>query len=262
MIVKFYSLSSSSQGNSYYLQSGDSALLIDAGISAKKIENTLAQNNADIAKLCGILLTHEHIDHMRSVSILAKRYNLPIFATKGTWQALEQTNCVIPIHLRQVLDDYNNLALGGFSVKWQNTMHDCLNPVFFSITDGEKKFGLITDTGVLNSQMTEMLYDSDILIAEANHDVKMLKMGSYPFKVKQRILSDHGHLSNEDCAQGLLKMIGSHTKHIMLAHLSQHNNTPLLAYKTVKHILEENRSSEDYALWVARADGCSSILEV
>ena len=260
--MKFYSLSSSSQGNCYYLESGDSALLIDAGIAAKKIEATLAQSAANPAKLKGILLTHEHIDHVRSVGTLAKKYHLPIFATEGTWQGLEQMNCVIPIHLRQSLDDYNNLALGGFSVKWQNTMHDCLNPVFFSITDGEKKFGLITDTGELNSQMTEMLYDSDILIAEANHDVNMLKSGSYPFRVKQRILSSHGHLSNEDCAQGLLAMIGSHTKHIMLAHLSQHNNTPLLAYKTVKQTLEQNCTYEDYTLWVARAEARSSILEV
>ena len=115
--MKFYSLSSSSQGNSYYLQSGDSALLIDAGISAKKIENTLAQNNAKIAKLRGILLTHEHIDHVRSINTLAKRYDLPIFATEGTWQALEQANCAVPIHLRQSLDEYNDLTLGDFSLK-------------------------------------------------------------------------------------------------------------------------------------------------
>ena len=260
--MKFYSLSSSSQGNCYYLESGDSALLIDAGIAAKKIEATLAQSAANPAKLKGILLTHEHIDHVRSVGTLAKKYHLPIFATEGTWQGLEQMNCSVPFQLRRSLDELNNLTLGRFNINWQATVHDCFNPIFFSINDGEKKFGLITDTGELNSQMTEMLYDSYILIAEANHDVNMLKSGSYPFRVKQRILSSHGHLSNEDCAQGLLAMIGSHTKHIMLAHLSQHNNTPLLAYKTVKQTLEQNCTYEDYTLWVARAEARSSILEV
>jgi len=260
--VKFHSLSSSSQGNCYYLSSNNTSLLIDAGISAKKIENSLFSIGTTAAELKGIILTHEHIDHIRSIGTLAKRYNLPIYATPGTWQALEQCKCPIPYHLRHFLKESQPLELANLTVHWQETLHDCNQPICLKITDGEKSFGLVTDTGELDSAMVSMLYDTNILIAEANHDIQMLKNGPYPLSVKNRILSRYGHLSNEACAHGLLQMIGPSTQHIMLAHLSQQNNTPALAYKTIGQILTNECSFTDYNLWVARAESISSLLEV
>lgn len=258
--MKFYSFSSSSRGNCYYLAGKNDSLLIDAGISAKKIQNSLLAIAAP-ANLRGILLTHEHIDHIRSISTLAKRYHLPIFATNGTWLAMEKENCYIPPELRIDISRQSSLSLGDFKITWGNTSHDATEPIFFTIQENGKKFGLITDCGELNSEILSMLYDSNILIAEANHDVNMLEHGPYPLSVKKRILSPFGHLSNNDCATGLLQMIGPNTEHVMLAHLSQHNNTPALAYKTIKQTLTRQCPYDSYNLWVARAEACSSLLE-
>ena len=258
--MKFYSFSSSSRGNCYYLSGQSDAVLLDSGISARKIETTLAQIDTN-TPLRGILLTHEHIDHIKSINTLVKHLQIPVFATKGTWAALEKENCTVPQKLRVDLSGQSSLHLGDLTIRWHKTSHDSLEPVFYTIEENTEKFGLITDSGELNPEILSMLYNSDILVAEANHDIKMLEQGPYPLSVKKRILSRYGHLSNEACACGLLKMIGPATKHVMLAHLSQHNNTPKTAYNTVRKILADECPHDHYKLWVARAEDCSSLLE-
>ena len=258
--LKFYSFSSSSRGNCYYLSGQNDAVLIDSGISAKKIKETLAAIDSAVP-LRGILLTHEHIDHIKSINTLVKYLKIPVFATRGTWTALEKENCTIPKELRIDLSGQASLALGDLTIRWSSTSHDSLEPVFFTVEENQEKFGLITDYGELNPEILSMLYNSNILIAEANHDIEMLERGPYPLSVKKRILSRYGHLSNQACAAGLLQTIGPDTAHVMLSHLSQHNNTPKLAYNTVKQILTEQCPYDSYKLWVARAAECSSLLE-
>lgn len=252
--MQFCSLASGSTGNCYYIGDGYSGLLVDAGISAKAIEQgLLGQMGIEPQQLQGILITHEHHDHIKSVGTLARRYGLPIFATQGTWQGMGDKVGKIPDSLQCVLPDTQQMNLGSYDLEWFSTHHDAQEPVSYVIHHEAQKIGIATDTGVLNPEIIGKLYNSQVIVIEANHDIQMLKSGRYPYYLKQRILGDWGHLSNEACGQGLQEMIGGATKHVVLAHLSQENNLPQLAHQTVKNILLNSRLSGRLNLWVASA---------
>lgn len=235
--MKFCSIASGSSGNCYFIKNDTDALLVDCGISAKAAEDALKYLGESINDVQGILVSHEHIDHIKGIGVLARRYRLPVYATEGTWAGMREKLGDISASQIKLLPKDGSLSIGDFSVKWFTTNHDAQEPVAYIIEQQGKKIGIATDTGVLKPEMIDKLYNSDIVAIEANHDEELLKKGRYPYYLKKRILSDYGHLSNSACGLGLVDIIGPQTKQVLLAHLSQQNNLPLLAYQSVKEIL-------------------------
>lgn len=233
------SLASGSSGNSYYIGTDSTRILVDAGLSGKGIRERLEQINIDIAGFGGILVTHEHDDHIKGVGILSRRYNIPVYATALTWEAMEHSLGKIAPENRQYLEPGKSFEIGDLSGEVFCTYHDAQDPIGFNFFSGDRKVSFATDTGCLPQSTEVKLFDSDVLILEANHDVTMLQKGPYPWHLKKRIMSDHGHLSNECAGSSLSRVIGGKTKHVILAHLSQENNLPSLAQTTVTRILAE-----------------------
>ena len=232
--MQFVSLASGSKGNCYYLASDEGAFLVDCGISLKRIEQgvaTLGRGGMDAIR--GVLLTHEHRDHISGLGPLLRRHHIPVYGTRDPLDALEEKVIgKVDRHLFYALDD-DALNLADFRISYSRVSHDAADPVSYQIAWQDKKIGMLTDSGVLSDENMNALYDSDLLLIEANHDADMLRDGPYPYYLKQRIAGRFGHLSNVNCAEALPEMIGARTKHIVLAHLSEQNNSPTYAYHTV-----------------------------
>ena len=239
MSINFCSFSSGSSGNSYLVSSRETALLIDAGISGKKILEGLASSATPPEKVKGLLVTHEHIDHVRSLSVVTKK--LPFvqaYANQQTWSVLENK---VREERRQIFITGQRFQIGDIEVKSFPISHDAVEPVGFSFFAGGKQISIVTDTGHINDELYGEIQDADILVLESNHDINMLKMCRYPWNVKQRILGKSGHLSNEDAASVLCRLISARDKsrRILLAHLSRENNFPEMAFQTVRNLLQE-----------------------
>ncbi len=219
---------SGSSGNSYYIGSRSAGVLLDAGRSARQLENALRLCGEDPLAVQGILVTHEHTDHISGLRVFAKKYDIPVFASPGTLTALGE-----------VLDGLRaypieqGLQLAGMTIDHFHTSHDCAEPLGFRIkTEDGRIFTLSTDLGYLSEEVQESLFGTDLAVIESNHDEEMLRMGRYPYPLKKRISSDHGHLSNRACGEFLPRLANSGTKRFLLAHLSRENNTPSLALET------------------------------
>lgn len=236
--MQFVSLASGSKGNCYYLESNEGAFLVDCGISLKRIEQgvtTFGKSGMDAIR--GVLLTHEHRDHIAGLGPLLRRHHIPVYGTRDTLDALDEKQIgKVDRHLFYSLDE-DPLTLADFHISYSRVSHDAADPVSYQIRWQDKKIGMLTDSGVLSDENMNALYDSDILLIEANHDIDMLRKGPYPYFLKQRIAGRFGHLSNANCADALPEMISSRTKHVVLAHLSEKNNQPTRAYDTVCHAL-------------------------
>lgn len=252
--MRFVSLASGSKGNCYYLASPSGALLIDCGISLKRLEAAVQRETpGGMAALGGIFITHEHRDHIAGLGPLLRRYHLPCYGTAATLAALEER--VIGKIDRTLLCPLEGDAIdvAGFSVSWTRTSHDAADPVSYQLRCEDKKIGMLTDAGCLSDDNRAALADSDLLLLEANHDREMLRTGPYPFALKRRIASDHGHLSNDSCAQALSDLIGGCTQHVVLAHLSEKNNLPARAFHTVYDQLHATPpKGAHFRLWVAQ----------
>ncbi len=221
-------LFSGSSGNSYYIGSRSAGLLIDAGRSARQLDGMLKLCGIDPLAIQGILVTHEHVDHVSGLRVFARKYGLPVFSSAGTLQALESTLEGVETHTAE-----DGLQIAGMTVYPFATSHDCADPHGFRIrTEDGRIFALATDLGILSSSVKERLLGADFVVIESNHDREMLRSGSYPFHLKQRILSDRGHLSNDACAGFLPELAKSGTRRFLLAHLSRENNSPSLALNT------------------------------
>ena len=230
VMAKVVPLFSSSKGNSFYIQGNESAVLIDAGRSCKQIELMMMRNSVSMNNVKALLVTHEHSDHISALNVLIKRYRIPVYATRGTLDALidyEKIDFDREMHEVRFDEDFD---IGGFKVSALKTSHDARESCGFSmITPDGRKISLITDTGIFMEDARLKARGSDFLIIESNHDIEMLKQGPYPFVLKRRILSGSGHLSNDDCAKELPAFVNSGVRQILLSHLSEHNNTPALA---------------------------------
>lgn len=221
-------LYSGSSGNSYYTGSRSAGLLIDAGRSARQLDNMLKLCGIDPLAIQGILVTHEHTDHISALRVFAKKYQLPIFASPGTLAALEPQ-----LDGAELYPVEEGLQLAGMTVFPFSTSHDCAQPLGYRIqTEDKRILGFATDLGHLSDTVREHLLGADMVVIESNHDPEMLRTGGYPYPLKQRILSDRGHLSNPTCAAFLPELARSGTKRFLLAHLSRENNTPALARDT------------------------------
>jgi phosphoribosyl 1,2-cyclic phosphodiesterase len=239
MGLNFCSFSSGSSGNCYLIKSETTAILVDAGISVRKILGGLSQTNTTDEQLAALLLTHEHSDHIKSLpALMKKKTGLKAFANERTWRAIDKE---IDLARKHSFTPGEPFQVGDIRVNAFRVCHDAADPVGYSFFKGEKQISIVTDTGCIKEEMMAEVRNADLLVLEANHDVDMLKIGKYPWFLKQRILGDRGHLSNESAAKMLVRLLSEQKKYrrILLAHLSRENNFPEMAYQTVKNILEE-----------------------
>lgn len=243
-------LFSNSKGNVAFVASDTTKVLIDAGVACCHIKKALADIGESIEEISGILITHEHIDHIRSAGSLSRKYDIPIYATPKVWEKYQGFGNIKPKNMAEY--EYG-MTIGDLSFDFFKTYHDAVQPLGIVVRWEEKKLGICTDTGIFTPRMEKMLKGADALIFEANHDVEMLFRGRYPQSTKERILGRYGHLSNEDAAEALAKIVTKNTQYVTLAHLSEENNTPKLAYETVFKKLEAVGYSNSLELQVAPA---------
>lgn len=245
------SLISGSSGNSSLITYKDTNILIDCGMSGKRLEAQLDGLGVSAAGLDAILVTHEHIDHVCGVGVVSRRYNLPVYATEQTHDAME-VGRLSGENIRYIEPD-RPFVIGDIEVNAFCIPHDAAGPVGYRFYCGDEKYAVATDIGMLTNEVFDSISGSRSIILEANHDLQMLKNGSYPQRLKERILSDYGHMSNDLSAQTAVALARRGTKHIMLAHLSNENNTPQIAYDTVAAALTDaGAKTGDVTLAVAK----------
>lgn len=234
-------LSSGSEGNALYVESEKTHLLIDAGLSGKKIEERLQSIERQAKDLDAIFVTHEHSDHIKGIGVLARRYHLPIYANALTWEELLKKKALgtIPEELQCTMPKNTVTTVGDLDVESFGVSHDARDAQFYQVHYEGKSFVDLTDTGYCSERLKDRLKNANMYLIESNHDVNMLRMGSYPWELKQRILGDFGHLSNEDGAMAMADMFGTQTKHIFLGHRSGENNLKELAYGVMTDTLEQ-----------------------
>lgn len=236
-MLTLHTLASGSEGNCLLLSQGNTHLLVDAGISLRRIKTALAQLNLTMADITGILLTHEHSDHTCALATLIKHHDTPLYASAGTARHLQlRLNHALP--QMRIVRSGEIWELGGCRISVFPTSHDTGESVDFRIDGGGNSVGVLTDTGFVTPEAMQALQGVELLVLESNHDVEWLLSGPYPYHLKERILSRKGHLSNEDAASFAVDMARSGTRQIVLAHLSRENNTPQRALDTVQRALD------------------------
>lgn len=260
--MELCSIASGSSGNCIYVGSDAGHILIDAGISGKRIEEGLNGIGLKTAEMQGILVTHEHIDHVAGLGVLARRYGIPLYATQGTIEAVKRMKSVgkIDESLFHVIQPEVEFRVGDMTIEPISISHDAADPVAYKIKQGKKKAAVMTDLGFYDARIVQTLQNLDVLLLEANHDVRMLQTGPYPYPLKQRILGDRGHLSNENCGRLLGEVLHDNFKTVVLGHLSKENNYPQLAYETVRVEVEMGENpyrADDFPMHVAKRDEAS-----
>ena len=251
--MDFAPLFSGSSGNATYVRIDDTRLLVDAGLSGARIAAELQKMDVEPGMLDALLVTHEHADHIAGIGVLSRRYHLPVYATQGTWEAMEgKVGRVDPCN-RRVIPAGQDFYLNQVGVTPFPIPHDAAEPVGYAFTARGVKVAVATDLGHLSDSWMDQLTGCDLLLLESNHDVEMLKAGRYPYDLKRRILGRRGHLSNEDAGRAAVELVARGVKRILLGHLSRENNFPELAYRTVLQQLED-AGQQPSALEVARRD--------
>jgi len=238
MTLHFSVLASGSTGNAIYVETEDQRFLVDAGLSGKQMDALFQQIGRDMKSLSGLLVTHEHSDHIKGIGIVARKYKLPIYANEKTWNAMNGLIGEVPVEQKFTFDMETVKSFGSLDIESFGVSHDAAEPMFYVFHHEGKKLVLITDTGYVSDRMKGIISNADAYVFESNHDVQMLRMGRYPWNIKRRILGDYGHVSNEDAAIAMSEVIGDNTKEIYLAHLSADNNMKDLARMAVSQTLE------------------------
>ena len=264
--MKLCSIASGSSGNCIFVGSEQTNLLVDAGISAKKIEYGLDRIDIKPDTIQGILITHEHSDHISGLGVMARRYHIPIYATYETAMVFRASKYLgkISDELINYIEPDKTFMINDISIEPFSTSHDAANPVCYTMQVDNNKLGIATDLGKYDDYILSKLGGSDLLLIEANHDINMLMVGKYPYYLKQRILGERGHLSNDSSAELICKLMDKN-KHqqIILAHLSKENNYDELAYETVLCELDRlGTLSSDFKLSVARRDAPSDLVMI
>ena len=265
--MRLCSIASGSSGNCIYVGTDATHILVDVGISGKNAEPGLHTRGLTCRDIDGIFITHEHIDHISGLGVLARKYGIPIFATKGTIAAIKQTKSVgtIDEDLFQTISAEEKLTVKDMTLNPMQISHDAAEPVAYRISHGKKKLAIITDLGTYNDYTVECLKGMDALFLEANHDVNMLQVGPYPYYLKQRILGNRGHLSNELSGRLLSELLHDKMQAVVLGHLSKENNLPELAYETVRleiTMAENEYKATDFPISVANRSEVSSLIHI
>ena len=263
-MIKLVSLFSGSSGNCLFLSDGETRILLDAGLSGKRIEAALSALGEHPSDLRAILVTHEHSDHTMGIGVLSRRYKIPIYASSGTWEAMGTfPGKLAPGQQCRFLPG-ERFRIGGMEIEPFPIPHDAAEPVGYSFHMQDRKITVATDLGHMNRALLRNLEGSDVLLLESNHDISMLKMGRYPWPLKQRILGDRGHLCNDMAGKVVAHLVANGARCVLLGHLSHENNFPELAWQTAANALAEKNliPGEGFHLEVARRDRTSSIVWV
>ena len=265
--IRMATVASGSSGNCIYVGSDNTHILIDAGVSKKRTETGLNNNDIDIRDISGIMITHEHIDHINGLGVITRKYEIPIYATAQTLDEIEKNKKIgeIPHGLYREITPDCHFNVGDLEVCPFSISHDAVNPVGYRINCDSKSVAVATDMGKYDDYIVSNLTGLDALVIEANHDVNMLLAGSYPYHLKQRILGDRGHLSNESSGRLINDILNDKIKKIILGHLSKENNFEDLSYQTVRSeiIMSENDyKADDFDIQVARRDVNSELVLV
>ena len=265
--MRLYSIASGSSGNSIYVGSDKTHILVDAGVSGKRIEQGLKDLELSPKDLDAILITHEHIDHIGGLGVISRRYGIPIYTTRGTIEGILKTKSIGNIDtslLNEICYD-TSYIIGDVRIDTIKISHDAAMPVAYRFEAGKKRAAVMTDLGTYDDYTVSNLQNLDAVFIEANHDVRMLEMGSYPYLLKQRILGAKGHLSNESSGKLLTSILHDNMKNIVLSHLSHENNLPDLAYEAVKSEItlgDTKYKGEDFEISVARRDIPSNLIAI
>lgn len=255
-------LFSGSSGNSILLRSKNARVLIDAGVSCKKICEELEKTGTDIRGIDGILITHEHSDHIKGLDVISRKFGVPIYANENTWDAIMPSlKDIDKKNVRIITTD--DFYIKDINIKPFSISHDAADPFGYTLCSGGKYISTLTDLGKVTKEVLENVKRSSIVLLEANHDENMLIAGSYPYMLKKRILSGKGHLSNEAAAKAALYLAINGVKGILLGHLSQNNNIPDIALSAVTGFLAKNgiEAGRHVAVAVARRDGLTGIYD-
>lgn len=255
-------LFSGSSGNSIYIACGRTRLLVDAGVSAARVEANLREIGVDIREIDAILVTHEHVDHVRGLGVLCRKYGLPVYANEGTWDGILLRDSSIPLRCVHTFCTGEDFYIGDVNVRPFSTPHDAKESVGFVFESRGLRCAVATDLGHISDSWLQPIMGCHAVVLEANHDVEMVNRGPYPSHLKRRILGRNGHLNNEDCARVLEQLAKSGTQCVFLAHLSADNNLPELAYETVCARLNQAgyEIGEDIRVTVARRDRVSDMV--
>ena len=240
--MQLYSIASGSSGNCIYVGTKETNILIDAGISMKRIREGLAAQKLSLEGIQAIFITHEHTDHISGLGHVLRKVPIPVYATAETISAIWKKGNMngISMDLFHTLDPECPVSIWDMEVLPIAISHDAANPVCYTVRAEGKKVGVATDMGCYTTKIVEHLKNCDSLLLEANHDINLLQVGSYPYSLKMRILGERGHLSNDASARLIQEILHPGLQHVVLGHLSQENNFPELAYQTVSYELENN----------------------
>ncbi len=252
-MAKFCSLYSSSSGNTTYIGTSQGGILIDVGVSAKRTADALKNIGVDPNSIAAIFVTHEHSDHINGIRVFAERHGTKVYASEGTLAGMEDAGA-ITAKMKTDIIPREGMEAGGIFIRPFRTPHDSRESTGYSVvTPDGKRLAVATDIGMVTDTVMDAIYGCDLVLLESNHDVGMLRNGPYPFFLKERILSDHGHLSNERCAETAVKLMQSGTTRFVLGHLSKENNMPALAFETTRAAMRMAGAVEniDYLLTVA-----------
>ena len=264
--MRFTSIASGSSGNCTYIGSDNTHILIDAGVSKKRIEEGLKSLDLTLSDISAIFVTHEHTDHIAALHTILKKFDIPIYATGGTIQGIKASDKkaeMVNSRFVQVMVD-KEVLVGDMKINPMTISHDANEPCGYTVFVGDKKIGVATDLGCYDDYTVNRLSDCDALLLEANHDIRMLQTGPYPYVLKARILGDKGHLCNEKSGELLSRLINNKLQGVFLGHLSKENNLPELAYEAVRVELQMNDSlkfNDGFPIMVADRSAISTVLE-
>ncbi len=265
--MKMTSFASGSSGNCIYVGSDNTHILIDTGIAYKRIEAGLNDIGLKGQDLNGILVTHEHSDHVCGLGVIARKLGIPMYASQGTIEALKRNNALgkVDESLYQVISADKDFMLGDLLIKPFANTHDAAQPLGYRVEQGHRSVAVCTDLGNYSQYTISKLQKLDAILLESNHDIRMLQVGPYPYALKQRVMGDYGHLSNEACGRLLCDILHDDMKHIVLGHLSKENNLPELAYESVRLEItmgDNPYDAGDFDITVAKRDVPSQVIYI
>lgn len=263
-MLNFCSLYSGSSGNSLFIETDHTKLLVDAGVSSKKIEKALLDIEVDPSSLDGILITHEHTDHVQGLGTFSRKFDLPVFVNQETLDAMPKQRDKLKEDKIKTFHLSDKFSIGDLSIKPFAIPHDAVNPCGFNIWKDDKKISIATDIGHMTNTILKQLEESLFVMLEANYDPEVLRCSSYPFTLKSRIAGPIGHLSNEAAGKTISHLLDSGLKKAMLGHLSKESNFPELAYQTVFDELLESSSANlsSFRLSVASRENHSELIHI
>ena len=251
-MLKFASLYSGSSGNCLFVETENTKILIDAGVSLKKIEKGIDALNVDAKDLDGVIVTHEHIDHIQSIGNLSKKFDIPVFANQKTFDAMPKQTEKLSDKNKKKINIDEKFMIGDIEILPFSIPHDAADPCGFTLFSNNRKISIATDIGHMTGDIVKQIDGSEFVLLEANYDTEVLKYTKYPFKLKERIAGPTGHLSNKMAGQTINYLINSGLKKAMLGHLSKESNFPELAYQTViDEIIANGTNIDNFSLSVA-----------